>query len=219
MSASESRLARPLIWINGFPGTGKHTIAKLLATHLDEGDPLLIDNHSLIDPVEAKFSRDHPSYQQERRWGREAVFKNLVENPAYRTRIVIFTGERNQSPLIFLLPVSDLKSRLIIDFQSNNDLGRNVAREYEAAALRARRPFLPIYLECDIKENTRRIASPQRGSSGTTKLLSPEVLAEMRSRSQLFRFDDVKGITSDVTNMGPEEAAEALERDVIKHWK
>jgi Mg-chelatase subunit ChlI len=104
MCVSDSRLARPLVWINGFPGTGKHTIAKLFATLLDEGDPLLIDNHSLIDPVEAKFSRDHPNYQQERRRGREAVFKSFVEDPAFRTRIVIFTGERNQPPLTFLYP-------------------------------------------------------------------------------------------------------------------
>jgi hypothetical protein len=103
---------------------------------------------------------------------------------------------------------------LILDFQSNNGLGRDVAKEYEAAALRASRPFLPVYLECDIKENIRRITSPQRGSSGTTKLLNPEVLEEMRSRCQLFRFDGIEGITSDVTNMGPEEAAEALAREV-----
>lgn len=48
----------------------------------------------------------------------------------------------------------------------------------------------------------------------------------MRSRCQLFRFDGVEGITSDVTNMGLEKAAEALARevmriisDVVKQWK
>lgn len=104
MSASDSRLARPLVWINGFPGTGILTIAKLLAALLDEAAPLLIDNHSLIDPVEAKFSRDHPNYQQLTRRGREAVFKSFVEDPAFRTRIVIFTGERNQPLLTSFYP-------------------------------------------------------------------------------------------------------------------
>ncbi|KAF2796905.1 hypothetical protein K505DRAFT_347602 [Melanomma pulvis-pyrius CBS 109.77] len=160
MSASESRFAWPIIWINGFPGTGKLTIAKLLATLIDQGDPL-------------KGARE--------------------ERPCSR----IFTGKRSQPPLPFLLPISNLDSHLIIDFQSNNDLGRDVAREYEAAALRGRRPFLPIYLD-----------------TGTTKLLSPEVLAEMRSRCQIFRFDGVESITFDVTNMRPEEAAEALAREV-----
>ncbi|KAF2020255.1 hypothetical protein BU24DRAFT_135955 [Aaosphaeria arxii CBS 175.79] len=191
MNATESRSAWPLIWINGFPGTSKYRIAKLTATLLSDGDPLLIHNHSLIDPVDARYSRDHPDYQQERRRGREAVFKSRVEDPAFRARIIIFT-----------------------DFQSNNDLGRDVAREYEAAALRAKRSFLPVYLECDVKENIRRVTSLERGSSATTKLLNPEILVDMRSRCQLFHFDSVEGITFDVTDMGPEEAAEALAREV-----
>ena len=137
---------------------------------------------------------------------------------------LLVSGIRRIKPLFYLsfsylLPISDSNLRSIIDFQSNNDLGRIVAREYEAAASRARRPFLPIYLEGDIKEDTRRIANPQWGSSGTTKLLSPEVLAEMQSRCQVFRFDAVKGIIFDVTNMGPEEAAAALARGRVKYWK
>lgn len=76
----------------------------LLSTLLDEGDPLLIDNHSLIDLGGKNFSRDHRNYLQERRPGREAVFKSFVEDPAFRTRIVIFTGERNQPALTFLYP-------------------------------------------------------------------------------------------------------------------
>ena len=50
----------------------------------------------------------------------------------------------------------------------------------------------------------------------TTKLLYPDILAEMRSRCQLFRFDGVDGITSDITNMEPEKAAEALAREVMR---
>lgn len=105
MSASESKSAWPLIWINGFPGTGKHTIAKLLATLL-ENHPVLINNHSLIDQVAEIFPRDHPRYQQERRRVREDVFKNYVEDPAFRTRIIIFTGELNLPPSPFFFDCS-----------------------------------------------------------------------------------------------------------------
>lgn len=93
MNVSELRPARPLVWINGFPGTGKYTIAKHLTTLLHDYSPLLIDNHSLIDPVEAEFSREDPNYQLERRRGRETVFKNVVQDAAVRTRNLIFTGE------------------------------------------------------------------------------------------------------------------------------
>ncbi len=48
----------PLVWINGFPGAGKLTVATALA-ELDK-TVIVIDNHRLIDPVEAKFPRSHP---------------------------------------------------------------------------------------------------------------------------------------------------------------
>lgn len=85
-------IAQPIIWINAFPGTGKKTIAKSLATLLGEDEALLIDNHTLIDPVDARIQRSRPDYQQERRRGREAAFKIFVEDPASLVRTVIFTG-------------------------------------------------------------------------------------------------------------------------------
>ncbi|EXA44361.1 hypothetical protein FOQG_08138 [Fusarium oxysporum f. sp. raphani 54005] len=50
----------PVMWINGFPGTGKNTIADAMK----QLDPsiLVLDNHKLIDPVAAVISRDHPEY-------------------------------------------------------------------------------------------------------------------------------------------------------------
>jgi hypothetical protein len=50
----------PVVWINGFPGTGKKTIADAMK----QLDPniLVLDNHKLIDPVAAAFSREHPEY-------------------------------------------------------------------------------------------------------------------------------------------------------------
>lgn len=60
----------PLIWINAFPGTGKYTIASILANKLMGGQCTLIHNHDLIDVV--SVPRDHPMYRPdiaERRTG------------------------------------------------------------------------------------------------------------------------------------------------------
>ncbi|KAL9078331.1 MAG: hypothetical protein Q9157_002762 [Trypethelium eluteriae] len=179
--------AKPLIWINGFPGVGKLTIAKALISLLESNRPILIDNHQLIDPVAADFPRDHPDYQSERCRQRNVTFTERVEHPDLQDQVVVFT-----------------------DFQSNNELGRGVAREYEAAAQRSGRPFLPIYLECEVDENVRRVASAQRTNSGTTKLLDSEVLKGIRVRCHLYRFDEIKGISLDVSSIAPQEAAEAL---------
>lgn len=80
----------PLIWINAFPGTGKLTIAKAMAV-LDPSI-VVIDNHQLIDPVAAKFARDHPDYQAERKLERERAFQRYVMDPALASSTIVFTG-------------------------------------------------------------------------------------------------------------------------------
>ena len=83
--------AAPLVWINGFPGSGKLTMATALATL--HGAAILLDNHKLIDPVEARFPRTHPDYQRERQLYRKAIFDEFVFNTATLSQLVIFTGE------------------------------------------------------------------------------------------------------------------------------
>ena len=115
------------------------------------------------------------------------------------------------------LPCSDSFPRFFIDFQPSSDLGHQVAREYEAAALRAGREFLPVNIECDIKENIRRLMSPQRRIYGTTKLLDPETLKEIRSRHYfLYRFSTGVGISIDVTRVEAEVAAKILGEELKK---
>ena len=83
--------AAPLIWINGFPGSGKLTIAKAVAKL--HGKVILLDNHKLIDPVEAKLSRSHPDYQKQRKLQRQMVFDQYVCDPTTFSDMVICTGE------------------------------------------------------------------------------------------------------------------------------
>jgi adenylylsulfate kinase-like enzyme len=88
----------PLVWINGFPGIGKLTIARALVEQMKRERVILIDNHQLIDPVEAKFPRSHPEYANERRKMREQVFHQYVENQDMLSRPVVFTGIQTTSP-------------------------------------------------------------------------------------------------------------------------
>lgn len=96
--------AAPLVWINGFPGTGKCTIAKQLVALLGKERAILIDNHQLIDPVEADMTRSHPEYinirrhpdyQTRRKEKRGAIFEQYVEKQSMFSTIIIFTGERS----------------------------------------------------------------------------------------------------------------------------
>ena len=51
------KAAGRIIHINGWPGTGKLTVGRLLAERLGAR---LVDNHTLLNPAEALFSRSDP---------------------------------------------------------------------------------------------------------------------------------------------------------------
>jgi adenylylsulfate kinase-like enzyme len=80
----------PLIWINAFPGTGKFTIASILARKLMEGRCTLVHNHDLIDAV--TYPRDHPEYRRLRKEERSKAFERHVLVVDTMERCVIFTG-------------------------------------------------------------------------------------------------------------------------------
>lgn len=191
----------PVVWINGFPGCGKLTTTSIVKT-LHE-DMILLDNHKLIDPVEAKFPRSHPDYQKERHLYRQQIFKEYVSNSTKLSQVVVFTGKT-------LLPTINNTSLIVQDYQSNNELGQKVATEYLEAARQAGRPFKPVYITCDVDENIKRIASLERVNSSTKKLTDPELLRDFRSRCELFQFEDCSGLTLDTTNTAPKEVAREL---------
>ncbi|CAI7566191.1 unnamed protein product [Penicillium pancosmium] len=178
--------AAPMIWINGYPGSGKFTVCKVIRQLVPDG-AIILDSHKLIDPVEAKFPRLHPDYQKERHIYRQAIFKQYVYNEDTLSKLVVFT-----------------------DFQSNNALGRDVAAEYKIAALESGRPFLPVYLVCDVNTNLKRVNTIERIDSGTKKLTNVELVRELREKFELFRFDDCPGLTLDSTGASPLEIASKI---------
>jgi shikimate kinase len=61
---------------NGFPGVGKYTIAKELQSKI-RAPTALIDNHMLIDPVEATEPGRTPAHYNRRREFRRQEFDKL----------------------------------------------------------------------------------------------------------------------------------------------
>jgi hypothetical protein len=82
-----------------------------------------------------------------------------------------------------------------------------VASEYKDAAFKAGRPFVPVYLVCDVATNIERVASPDRLGSNTNKLTDPRMVEDLRSRCELYRFDGCPGLTVDSTTLTPSDAA------------
>ncbi|GIZ43980.1 hypothetical protein CKM354_000718900 [Cercospora kikuchii] len=182
MESAESPKA--LVWINGFPGVGKLTVARELLKLYTKEQVALIDNHQLIDSVAARFQRNDPQYYVERRKERQKAFERWVLNRDERHRLVVFT-----------------------DCQSKNELGSAIGAEYEDAALRAGRVFIPVVLHCDQSENLKRAVSTERQESGTTKLTDVEILAELRAEHVMLTFDLPTQLVLDVSDLMPSVTA------------
>ncbi|KAH7164801.1 hypothetical protein DER46DRAFT_576130 [Fusarium sp. MPI-SDFR-AT-0072] len=183
----------PVVWINGFPGTGKETIADAMKQF--DTNILVLDNHKLIDPVAAVFSRDHPEYFTQRQQYRQAILQRHVLHPSSHDHLVVFT-----------------------DFQSDTELGQSVAKEYANASSYAYRPFLPVYLTCGLESNIEQVDNAERVASGTTKLLDQNLLRDMRGRCDLFWFQGYPGLMIDSTEkMALENAKKIL--DTVEGWR
>ena len=178
-----------MVYINGFPGTGKLTIAKMMCDALAHSNtiiqaPILIDNHMLIDPVGAVLPRTHPDYRVHRKAMRSQAFRRYVERGSNSNSIVIFT-----------------------DFQASDEMGKEIASEYMNAAERGGRKFIPIILTVDLDENKRRMITSDRADGYKCKLTNTEKLGEIREEYKLLRFDPGAQLELDVTYISPEIAA------------
>lgn len=178
----------PIIHINGFPGTGKLTVANHL-TKLLSNKAKLVHNHLLINPADAILERTQPGYQDLRHAVRSAVLSALIHEPATYDTAYVFT-----------------------DFQSSDSLGTSVCAEFAAAALARGSAFVPIVLSCSEEANLERLVSAERTLH--RKLTDVELVRRFRRNVQIHRFEGCPHMLEmDVTDMSPAEAA----RRVLEH--
>ena len=198
-----STKAMPIIHLNGFPGTGKLSIARKLVEKLnldfikhnttDSGTTTrakLVHNHLLIDPAGAVLDRTQTGYQQLRKAIREAVFSSLVNEETTYDTIYVFT-----------------------DWQSGDDVGSGVCKEFLTMANARGSQFIPILITCDERENVRRIQGTERAVS-STKVTDSELLLQWRREVDpppVYQFSDNEArLELDVTDLSAEQAAEAI---------
>ncbi|GAB7322481.1 hypothetical protein MBLNU13_g03418t1 [Cladosporium sp. NU13] len=194
--------ALPIIHLNGFPGTGKLTIARKLVEKLnreyEQQHPSqsanhirakLVHNHLLIDPAGAVLERSQPGYNELRTAIRQAVFTTLINESSTYETIYVFT-----------------------DWQSGNAVGSGVCEEYLAMAKARGSQFIPILVSCEEQENVRRIQGVSRAISD--KLTDSELLVQWRQEVDpppVYLFSDQGArLELDVSSLTPEQAADAI---------
>lgn len=174
------RSASLVVHINGWPGSGKLTIARHLAERLGAR---LADNHTLINPAEALFARSDPLYRSLRAAVRKSVFEHLARAPA-------------EQSFIFTDALSDDAS----DTRAFEDCAA-LARERGAR-------FVAVVIDCDVEENLKRLT--RAGRSKQHKLTDPAILLDLRGKHRLLRGNGDVVVAVDVTTLGAGEAAECI---------
>ncbi|EFQ28222.1 hypothetical protein CGRA01v4_11830 [Colletotrichum graminicola] len=182
----------PIIHLNGFPGTGKLTIARALQQQIG-ACCRLVHNHLLINPADAVLHRSEAGYQDLRRAIRGAIFASLAHSPASHRFAYVFT-----------------------DFQSTDSIGSAVCAEYLAAARARGAALVSVVVHCDEATNLARLQAGDREAHH--KIIDPDLLLMFRRGTQIHRFDEpgVMSLDIDVANLSAVEAAKGILEHLLR---
>lgn len=123
-----------IIHLNGMPGVGKLTVARLIAQHLDGR---LIDSHTIYNVAFSLTAFQSPEFYSLVRAVRDVAYERIAAMPPDIP--VVMTNALGQSPW------GEENWQTILDL-----------------AKRRNSPMLAVTLTCSPDENIRRMASPER---------------------------------------------------------
>ncbi|KAF7344376.1 Chloramphenicol phosphotransferase-like protein [Mycena sanguinolenta] len=149
-----------VVVLNGFPGAGKLTILQQAKALLPPDKTRLLDNHLIIDPVQALFPDRSDEHHRLRRCIRKPVF-DQVRELAQKGYIILMTA--------CLAEDEDGVLHEHLDIVRGTDV-----------------PLLWINAQCDLPELERRVGSPERHQGSKTKLTDLDVLKKLVSENRLI---------------------------------
>lgn len=184
-----------ILHFNGFPGTGKLTIAKELAAQ--EPAFRLIDNHAINNLIFAMVRMDGTTKISRDAW-------NAIDD--IRDTMLNFMP-RNANPSLSFIFTNALA----------NDDPTDVAvyQRVRRAAEERGSAYIPVILICDPDENQRRVSMPDREIK--MKMTDPAGLLDMYlSQKKLLVPDHPNLMELDVTRISPAESAGRIKDHAFK---
>ncbi len=176
-----------LIYLIGFPGCGKLTVARAIQTGYE---CILVDNHHINNVIFALLDPDGKTRLPEKVWdnvGRvRAAVLDTIRHLARPGRSFIFTNE--------LLEAEEPDRKAF----------------FEIAALASDRDalFLPVRLGISADELSRRVVSP--GRAERFKETDAESALKKAQEREVFKPHGFKPFEIDITSLAPGEVAERI---------
>lgn len=176
-----------VIYLIGFPGIGKLTVAKQLSIRINAR---IVDNHLINNPIFQLITIDNTTPIPEMAWYRVGQIREVVlgaiEDLAAQDLNFIFTNELLAS--------------------SEHDI--NVYKQIEQVARKRNSLLVPVRLMCDVDELCKRVTSPGRAEK--FKLTSSEAIRQKVTKEQLYEPEHLHTQTIDVTHLTPEQVVDKI---------
>ena len=169
-----------IIHLNGWPGSGNLTVARVVARKLEAR---LLDNHTLHDVAGRLCDRHTPEYWELYYQVREVAYQRVRALPQHA--VIVMTNA----------------------LAMESDREREAWAAVKALALDRGDPLVAVTLQCSLDENVRRIASEGRHHG---KLTDPEPLIQWRSTLTLLTDSTVRSLVIDNTNRSPDQVADEI---------
>ena len=169
-----------IIHLNGWPGSGKLTVAREVARTLQAR---LLDNHTLHDVPGRLCDRGTPEYWELYYQVREAAYRRVLALPSHE--VLVMTNA--------------------LTHESERE--REAWAAVKALAADRGVPLVAITLLCSLDENVRRMTSEDRRQR---KLIDPAPLIEWRLQLTLLVDDSVRSLTIENTGLSPGQAADEI---------
>lgn len=177
-----------IIHLNGFPGVGKMTIAKIVAKELDAH---VLDDFTLTKLVYVATDRNSPQY---------VAFLRDLTNVVYA-----HLGMADPSGLVILT------NALATTYPEDKDRFKQVQELSETRG----DSFVPIQIVCSPEEAMRRAELSNRHDK--QKLTDPAALGNILNKSALIHpTDHPNQLTLDVTDLVAEQAADEVVAHIKK---
>lgn len=180
-------LTNTIIYLFGFAGTGKYTVAKELSKVTGAK---LVDNHLINNPIFSVIRADGitklPETVWEKTWAIRKIVLQAIETLSPPEFSFVFTNQLcNEDPDDHLL------------YQEICDLAE------KRGSL-----FIPVRMLCDVHERVKRIVSDDRKER--MKCIDPNEATDSEARFTVFTPTHKNTLTLDVTAISPSEAVRII---------
>jgi hypothetical protein len=184
---AKMRLNNTIIYLIGYPGTGKYSIAKEIARLHPEFR--LVDSHLINNPIFTLVQADGVNPLDKRVWPQISKIWDVVIDSII-----------NLSPNHF--------SFILTNYLNTSESDVSWFYEVKNMAATRKATFCPVLLKINVEEHQKRIVNPQRRER--LKEINPDAPIKYASQNDLFNPDDDNLLVLDVSDLSIKDSTNMI---------